>query len=80
MAIDEKTLLEERKVLENDFNTLNDRIKQVEKDLVTMKSNLNAVYGAVQQVDKLLEILKPTDTEKKPMPVDKEQALNIATS
>jgi predicted nuclease with TOPRIM domain len=80
MAIDEKTLLEERKVLENDFNTLNDRIKQVEKDLVTMKSNLNAVYGAVQQVDKLLEKLKPADTEKKPMPVEKEQALNIATS
>ena len=80
MAIDEKTLLEERKVLENDFNTLNDRIKQVEKDLVTMRSNLNAVYGAVQQVDKLLEKLKPADTEKKPMPVEKEQALNIATS
>ena len=80
MAIDEKTLLDERKVLEDDFNALNDRIKQVEKDLVTMKSNLNAVYGAVQQVDKLLEKLKPTDTEKKPMPVDKEQALNIATS
>ena len=78
MAIDEKTLLEERKVLENDFNTLNDRIKQVEKDLVTMKSNLNAVYGAVQQVDKLLEKLKPAD--KKKMPAEKEQALNLATS
>ena len=78
MAIDEKTLLEQREVLEKDFNALNDRIKQVEKDLVTMKSNLNAVYGAVQQVDKLLEILKPAD--KKKMPVDKEQALNIATS
>ena len=80
MAIDEKTLLEERKVLENDFNTLNDRIKQVEKDTVTMKSNLNAVYGAIQQVDKLLEKLKPVDTEKKPMPAEKEQALNLATS
>jgi len=80
MAIDEKTLLEQREVLEKDFNALNDRIKQVEKDLVTMKSNLNAVYGAVQQVDKLLEKLKPADTEKKPMPVEKEQALNIATS
>ena len=31
MSIDEKTLLEERKVLEQDFNTMNDRIKQVEK-------------------------------------------------
>ena len=80
MAIDEKTLLEEREVLEKDFNALNDRIKQVDKDLITMKSNLNAVYGAIQQVDKLLGKLKPADTEKKPMPVDKEQALNIATS
>ena len=80
MAIDEKTLLEERKVLEEDFNALNDRIKQVEKDLSTMKSNLNAVYGAIQQVDKLLGKLKPADTEKKPMPAEKEQALNLATS
>jgi|21_taG_2_1085346.scaffolds.fasta_scaffold160106_2 predicted nuclease with TOPRIM domain len=80
MAIDEKTLLDERKVLEDDFNALNDRIKQVEKDLSTMKSNLNAVYGAIQQVDKLLGKLKPADTEKKPMPAEKEQALNLATS
>ena len=80
MAIDEKTLLEERKVLEDDFNTLGDRIKQVEKDLSTMKSNLNAVYGAIQQVDKLLGKLKPADTEKKPMPAEKEKALNLATS
>ena len=78
MAIDEKTLLEEREVLEKDFNALNDRIKQVDKDLITMKSNLNAVYGAIQQVDKLLNKLKPAD--KKPMPAEKEQALNIATS
>ena len=56
MAIDEKTLLEERKVLEEDFNTTKDRIVQVEKDLGNMKSNLNAVYGAIQQVDKLLAL------------------------
>ena len=79
MAIDEKTLLEERKVLESDFNTLNDRIKQVEKDTVTMKSNLNAVYGAIQQVDKLLALSKKTD-DKKEMPAEKEKALNLATS
>ena len=80
MAIDEKTLLAEREVLEKDFNALNDRIKQVDKDLITMKSNLNAVYGAIQQVDKLLGKLKPADTEKKPMPAEKEKALNLATS
>ena len=78
-TIDEKTLLEERKVLENDFNTTKERIAQVEKDLGNMKSNLNAVYGAIQQVDKLLTLVKPAD-DKKEMSVEKEKALNLATS
>jgi|TARA_A100001388_G_scaffold30531_1_gene19595 hypothetical protein len=77
MAIDEKTLLAERKVLEEDFNTTKDRIVQVEKDLGNMKSNLNAVYGAIQQIDKLL-VLTRKDGEKKPMPAEKEKALNLA--
>ena len=76
--IDEKTLIDERKVLETDFNTTKDNIVQMEKDLGNMKSNLNAVYGAIQQVDKLLTLVKPTD--KKEMPVEKEKALNLATS
>ena len=80
MAIDEKTLLEERKVLEEDFNTTKDRIVQVEKDLGNMKSNLNAVYGAIQQIDKLIVLAKGGKEEKKPMPQEKEKALNIATS
>ena len=80
MAIDEKTLLAERKVLEEDFNTTKDRIVQVEKDLGNMKSNLNAVYGAIQQIDKLIVLAKGGKEEKKPMPPEKEQALNIATS
>ena len=79
MTIDEKTLLEERKVLEEDFNTTKDRIVQVEKDLGNMKSNLNAVYGAIQQVDKLIALSKKTG-DKKEMPVEKEKALNLATS
>ena len=77
MIIDEKTLLDERKVLEDDFNTVSGRIKQVEKDLGTMKSNLNAVYGAIQQVDKLIKL---DDGDEKQMPAEKELALNIATS
>ena len=86
MAIDEKTLLEERKVLETDFNTTKDRIVQVEKDLGNMKSNLNAVYGAIQQVDKLIAKDSGTTsekqllTEKEPMPAEKQAALNVATS
>ena len=78
MTIDAQTLLSERAILKNDFDTLSQRIAQIEKDLGQMKSNLNALYGAIQQVDRLLAKLKPTD--KQPMPVEKEKALNIATS
>ena len=78
--IDEKTLLDERKVLENDFNTMSERIKQVEKDLGTMKSNLNALYGAIQQTDRLIAKLKEGKDDKKSMPTEKEKALNLATS
>ena len=77
--IDETTLLKEREVLEKDFNTTKERIVAVEKDLGNMKSNLNAVYGALQQVDKLLALSKKTG-DKKEMPAEKEKALNLATS
>ena len=78
--IDEKTLIDERKVLETDFNTTKDNIVQMEKDLGNMKSNLNAVYGAIQQVDKLLAKVRTGKDEKKSMPVEKQEALKIATS
>jgi archaellum component FlaC len=74
MSIDKDTLLKEREVLKNDFDTLVNRIQTVEKDLGTMKSNLNAVHGAIQQVDKLLKLVGDE------MPAQKEKALNLATS
>ena len=86
MAIELSTLQTERDTLQKDFDTLSARIKQVDADLITMKSNLNAIYGAIQQTDKL--IAKDTGTtsekqlltEKQPMPADKQAALNVATS
>jgi len=77
MSIDDKTLLSEREVLKKDFDTLSERIRQVEKDLGTMKGNLNAVYGAIQQVDKLIALSKKSGDK---MPEEKERALNLATS
>ena len=59
---------------------MSDRIKQVEKDLGSMKSNLNALYGAIQQTDRLIAKLKDGDIDKKEMPPEKEKALNLATS
>jgi hypothetical protein len=41
-----------------------------------MKGNLNAVHGAIQQVDKLIKMSEETTK----MPEEKEKALNIATS
>ena len=86
MSITLKELQDERDVLKGDFETLSGRIKSVENELGQMKSNLNAVYGAIQQVDKLIKKSSPDKqekqllTEKPPMPADKAQALNIATS
>ena len=86
MAIELSTLQTERDTLQKDFDTLSARIKQVDADLITMKSNLNAIYGALQQVDKLIAKDSGTTsekqllTEKEPMPADKQAALNVATS
>jgi len=44
-----------------------------------MKSNLNALYGAIQQIDRLIVKVKGGE-DKKPMPAEKEKALNLATS
>ena len=76
MAIELETLNNEREVFKRDFDNLTQRIAQVEKDLGTMRSNLNAVYGAIQQVDKLIK-LSSGDTK---MSSEKEKALNLATS
>lgn len=56
MNIDEKILLNEKELLTKDFNSISEKIKQVEFELGNMKSNLNAIYGALQQTDKLLKM------------------------
>ena len=87
MAIELSTLQAERDVLQKDFDSLSSRIKQVDTDLITMKSNLNAIYGAIQQVDKLIAKDSEEKSEKqlltekdKVMPAEKQAALNVATS
>ena len=78
MSIDLNTLNNERELLKKDFDNITQKIAQVEKDLGTMKSNLNAVYGAIQQVDKLIKL---DDGDEKQMPTEKEKVFEkIATS
>ena len=76
MSIDTIDLQNERDVLVKDFEALKDRIKTVDAELIQMKGNLNAVHGAIQQVDKLIKMSDETTK----MPEEKEKALNIATS
>ena len=75
MSINTNDLNAEREVLVKDFEALQQRIKQVDMELIQMKSNLNAVHGAIQQIDKLI-----TMSEKdKSMPKEKAEALAMAT-
>ena len=74
-----KELENHRQKLSDDFDELKKNIGKVEVDLGAMKSNLNALYGAIQQVDRLIAKVKGGE-DKKPMPAEKEKALNLATS
>ena len=76
MSINTIDLQNEREILVKDFDALKERIKVVDAELIQMKGNLNAVHGAIQQVDKLIKMSDETTK----MPEEKEKALNIATS
>ena len=70
-TIDEKLLMEERKTLEEDYKNTEDKIKLIEKELGNLKSNLNDIYGAVQQVDKLIVMSKEGNKSKSRLEADK---------
>ena len=55
MAIDEKILQEELAVLKNDFDKTRKQIETVDKQVLIMKNNLNALNGAIQQTEKLIK-------------------------
>ena len=63
-TIDITQLTDERAILKADFDKLGNNVKQVEADLAQMKANLNAINGAVQQVDRLMNKIKNEGDEK----------------
>ena len=77
MTISKEQLLTRKEDIKKDFDTLLKQIEVKELEVKSMKNNLNALAGASQQVDLFLKQLEDKD---KPMPKDKEAALNIATS
>ena len=63
-TIDITQLTDERAILKADFDKLGNNVKQVETDLAQMKANLNAINGALQQVDKLIGMAGGEPVEK----------------
>lgn len=72
MSIDLKILTEERVKLKKDFDDLTGKISTIEKEMITMKNNLNAVYGAIQQTDKLIKLLTSKVKDEQQLLVEKE--------
>lgn len=58
MNIDIKLLETEREKLTSEFNSVKDQINKIETDLGQMRSNLNALHGAIQQTQKLITVAK----------------------
>jgi len=77
MSISKEQIETRKSQLEKDFQTVKQQIEDSEVKIVSMKNNLNALAGAVQQCDMFLNELVDTNA---PMPADKQQALDIATS
>ena len=64
MAIDMATLQKEKVLLQKDFEEMKKNIQKVEVDLVQMRANMNAINGAIQQTDRLLNKLRNEGDEK----------------
>ena len=58
MTIDEKILQEELTTLKSDFDKTKKQVEDVEKNLIGARNNLNALFGAIQQTERLLKLSK----------------------
>ena len=58
-------LIEEKNILQSDYDKMASHIRKVELDLSQMKANMNAVDGALQVIKKLLKKAESDDKEGK---------------
>ena len=64
-------------ISKDDLVKRKEQIKEQEEKIKSMKNNLNALAGASQQCDLFI---KQIEDKGEPMPPEKAQALEIATS
>jgi len=77
MTISKDVLLKRKEDIVTDYNKLVEEISKGEGQIKVMKDNLNALAGALQQVEMFV---KQIEDDGDPMPAEKQQALEIATS
>ena len=77
MTISKDILLKRKEEIVTDYNKLVEEIGKGEQSLKAMKDNLTALAGALQQVDLFI---KQIEDDGDPMPAEKQQALDMATS
>ena len=80
MSISKDDLTKRQEELQTNFDTMKDRIKSMDIELGNLKANLNATAGALQLVNQLLADIDSKAESKEPMPAEKMEALNLATS
>ena len=77
MSISKDELVKRKEQIKKDFDSLVEQIKTEEDKIKSMRNNLNALAGASQQCDMFI---KQIEDKGEPMPPEKQQALEIATS
>ena len=77
MTISKDDLLKRKEEIVTDYNKLVEEIGKGEQNLKAMKNNQNALAGALQQVNLFI---KQIEDDGDPMPEEKRQALEMATS
>jgi len=65
MSISKEHLIEERNKLQVEFDTVRKEMSQLEHQLGQMRSNLNALNGAIQQTNKLLGMFEEKKEDEK---------------
>jgi hypothetical protein len=77
MSISKDELLKRKSDIIEDSKKIQDQILEGEKAIKQLRNNLNALAGAAQQCDLFI---KQIEDKGEPMPPEKAQALDIATS
>tara|TARA_B000000532_G_scaffold124799_1_gene100011 strand:+ start:24 stop:302 length:279 start_codon:yes stop_codon:yes gene_type:complete len=78
MGVSKKQLLEEKTTLKKTFDEIQSKLQVMQKEQEQYKNNLNAVGGALQQVEKLLSINHANwELEQKGIDIDTGKKLEI---